>query len=119
MPARLRDRLPDDLDPTPTLAGLAQIAQGFARDFPSLRNAPITRAWAGLLPFTSDQVPVIDEVAPGLFVAAGHAFGNTAGPVTGKVLSQLIAGSEPDFDVSACRYGRPLDPIAIGAPTHW
>jgi glycine/D-amino acid oxidase-like deaminating enzyme len=110
---------PDDLDPTPTLAGLAQIAEGVARDFPSLRNTPITRAWAGLLPFTSDQAPIIDEIAPGLFVGAGHAFGNTAGPVTGKILSQLIAGSEPYFDISGCRYGRPLDPIAIGAPTHW
>ena len=110
---------PDDLDPTPTLAGLAQIAEGFARDFPSLRNVAITRAWAGLLPFTSDQAPVIDEVMPGLFVGAGHAFGNTSGPVTGRVLSELIAGREPSFDSAECRYGRPLDPIAVGTPTHW
>ena len=110
---------PDELDPNPTLAGLAQIATGFAADFPALRNVPITKAWAGILPFTSDQAPVIDEVMPGLFVGAGHAFGNTSGPVTGRVLSQLIAGREPDFDISECRYGRPLDPIAVGAPTHW
>jgi glycine/D-amino acid oxidase-like deaminating enzyme len=110
---------PGDLDPHPTLAGVAQIAAGFAADFPSLRNAPISRTWAGNLPFTSDQAPVIDEVAPGLFVGAGHVFGNTAGPVTGRVLSQLIAGREPDFDISECRFGRPLDPIAVGAPTHW
>jgi glycine/D-amino acid oxidase-like deaminating enzyme len=110
---------PDELDPNPTLAGLDQIATGFAADFPALRNVPITRAWAGILPFTSDQAPVIDEVMPGLFVGAGHAFGNTSGPVTGRVLSQLIAGREPDFDISACRYGRPLDPITVGAPTHW
>ena len=110
---------PDELDPNPTLAGLAQIATGFAADFPALRNVPITRAWAGILPFTSDQAPVIDEVLPGLYVGAGHAFGNTSGPVTGRILSQLIAGREPDFDISECRYGRPLDPIAVGAPTHW
>ena len=72
-----------------------------------------------MLPFTSDQAPVIDEVMPGLFVGAGHVFGNTAGPVTGRVLSQLIAGQEPDFDISDCRYGRPLDPIVVGEPTHW
>ena len=54
-----------------------------------------------MLPFTSDQAPVIDEVMPGLFVGAGHVFGNTAGPVTGRVLSQLIAGEAPDFDISA------------------
>jgi glycine/D-amino acid oxidase-like deaminating enzyme len=110
---------PGDLDPHATLAGIAQIAAGLAADFPSLRNAPITRTWAGSLPFTSDQAPVIDEVAPGLFVGAGHVFGNTAGPVTGRVLSQLIAGHEPDFDISECRFGRQLDPIVVGAPTHW
>lgn len=110
---------PGDLDPHPTLAGIAQVAEWFATDFPSLRNVPITRAWAGNLPFTSDQAPVIDEVMPGLFVGAGHVFGNTAGPVTGRVLSQLIASREPDFDISGCRFGRHLDPIAVGAPTHW
>ena len=82
-------------------------------------NVPITQPWAGYLPFTSDQAPVIDEVMPGLFVAAGHAFGNSAGPVTGRVISELIAGREPSFDISECRYGRPLDPIVVGAPTHW
>ncbi len=110
---------PGDLDPDPTLAGLAQIADGFAADFPTLRNVPITRTWAGYLPYTSDQAPVIDEVMPGLFVGAGHAFGNTAGPVTGRVLSQLIAGEAPDFDISECRFGRQLEPIAVGEPTHW
>jgi glycine/D-amino acid oxidase-like deaminating enzyme len=110
---------PDELDPYPTLAGLGQVAAWFAGDFPSLADVPITRTWAGMLPFTSDQAPVIDEVMPGLFVGAGHVFGNTAGPVTGRVLSQLIAGREPDFDIAACRYGRPLDPIVVGEPTHW
>ena len=110
---------PGELDPHPTLAGLAQIARGFAIDFPSLRDVAITRTWAGALPFTSDQAPVIDEVMPGLFVAAGHAFGNSAGPVSGRVISDLVAGREPSFDISACRYGRPLDPIVVGAPTHW
>ena len=40
--------------------------------------------WAGVLPFTSDQVPIVDEVRPGLIVAAGHIFGNAAGPMTGQ-----------------------------------
>jgi glycine/D-amino acid oxidase-like deaminating enzyme len=110
---------PGELDPTTTLAGLAQMAQGVAEDFPSLRDVPITRVWAGNLPFTSDQAPVIDEVMPGLFVAAGHVFGNTAGPITGQVISDLIAGREPSFDISDCRFGRPLDAIAVGEPTQW
>ena len=110
---------PADLDPDPTLAGLAQVAAWLATDFPSLVDVPITATWAGMLPFTSDQAPVIDEVMPGLFVGAGHVFGNTAGPVTGRVLSQLIAGEAPDIDLSECRYGRPLDPIVVGEATHW
>jgi glycine/D-amino acid oxidase-like deaminating enzyme len=110
---------PGELDPHPTLAGLGQIARGFAEDFPSLRDVPITATWAGYLPFTSDQAPVIDEVMPGLFVAAGHAYGNSAGPVTGRVISELVAGKEPSFDISECRFGRPLDPVMVGAPTHW
>ncbi len=110
---------PDELDPYPTLAGLGQVAGWFATDFPSLADVPVARTWAGMLPFTSDQAPVIDEVVPGLFVGAGHVFGNTAGPVTGRVLSQLIAGEAPDFDISECRFGRPLDPIVVGAPPHW
>jgi len=110
---------PDDLDPDPTLAGLAQVADWFATDFPSLAGVPIRRTWAGMLPFTSDQAPVIDEVMPGLFVGAGHVFGNTAGPVTGRVLSQLIGGEAPEVDISGCRYGRPLDPIVVGEATHW
>jgi glycine/D-amino acid oxidase-like deaminating enzyme len=110
---------PGDLDPTTTLTGLTQIAEGIAEDFPSLRDVPITRVWAGNLPFTSDQAPVIDEAMPGLFVGAGHVFGNTAGPITGQVISELIAGRQPTFDISRCRFGRPLDPIIVGEPTHW
>ena len=86
---------PADLDPDPTLAGLAQVAGWFATDFPSLRRRPgDPRPGPACCPFTSDQAPVIDEVMPGLFVGAGHVFGNTAGPVTGRVLSQLIAGRD-------------------------
>lgn len=110
---------PGEPDPYPTLAGLALVAESFATDFPALRNVPIARSWAGSLPFTSDQAPVIDEVLPGLFVGAGHVFGNTSGPVTGQVLSRLVAGQDPGFDIAACRFGRRLDPIVVGAPTHW
>ena len=70
--------------------------------------------WAGVLPFTSDLVPIIDEVGPGLIVAAGHVFGNAAGPFTGKLVSQLLTGEEPEIDLSECRWKRDLEPIAAG-----
>ena len=60
--------------------------------------------WAGVLPFTSDQHPIVDFVRPGLFLAAGHIFGNAAGPMTGKLVSQMLAGQQPEIDMSACRW---------------
>lgn len=110
---------PGELDPHPTLDGLALVADGMGREYPALARVPITTAWAGALPFTSDQRPVIDEVLPGLFVGAGHAFGNTAGPVTALVLMQLIAGRKPEFDISECRFDRRLEATPPGVVTKW
>jgi len=58
-------------------------------------------------------------VQPGLFVAAGHIFGNAAGPMTGKLVSQMLAGRQPEIDMSECRWGRSLQPVTPGAVVHW
>ena len=110
---------PHQVDHDVTLSGLGAITAAIAEDFPGLKNAPVDRMWSGTLPFTSDMVPVIDEVRPGLFVAAGHVFGNAAGPITGKLLAQLLRGAEPELDLSACRWDRELDPITPGQTMHW
>jgi glycine/D-amino acid oxidase-like deaminating enzyme len=102
-----------------TLSGLRDTATAIGDDFPGLRDVGITRMWAGVLPYTSDLVPIVDEVAPGLFVAAGHVFGNASGPMTGKLVAQLLLGKEPDIDMTECRWGRDLEPIAPGASVHW
>jgi len=110
---------PADVSHDVTLTGLRDIALAITDDFPGLRDVAIDRMWAGVLPFTSDQVPVVDEVRPGLFVAAGHIFGNASGPMTGKIVSQLLAGREPEIDMSACRWGRQLEPVTPGTTMHW
>jgi D-amino-acid dehydrogenase len=49
--------------------------------------------WAGLRPYPSDGLPVIGAVPgrEGLFAATGHGrMGITLGPVTGKLLAQVI-----------------------------
>jgi glycine/D-amino acid oxidase-like deaminating enzyme len=102
-----------------TLSGLRDTATAIGDDFPGLRDVGIDRVWAGVLPFTSDLVPIVDEVTPGLFVAAGHVFGNSAGPMTGKLVSQLLVGKEPDIDMTECRWDRELEPIAAGASVQW
>jgi len=110
---------PDAPNHDVTLSGLRDIALAIIGDFPGLRDVAIDRMWAGVLPFTSDQVPIVDEVRPGLYVAAGHIFGNAAGPITGKLLSQMIAGRQPEIDMSACRWDRELDPVAAGDVVSW
>jgi glycine/D-amino acid oxidase-like deaminating enzyme len=110
---------PAELDVSPTLAGIGAITQSIAADFPGLADAPIERVWAGVLPYTSDTVPVIDEAEPGLFVASGHVFGNAAGPMTGRLITQLLQGRPPDIDLSECRFARPLEPTEAGVPARW
>ncbi|KRB49777.1 amino acid dehydrogenase [Rhizobium sp. Root708] len=60
--------------------------------------------WMGARPCTPDMMPVIGK-APrhdGLWFAFGHAHhGLTLGPVTGRVLAELITGETPFIDISA------------------
>jgi sarcosine oxidase subunit beta len=96
-------------DWSPDLAGVALIADGMARAIPALAAARFARAWAGILPFTTDNLPIIDAL-PGfenVFVAAGHVFGNGAGPTTGRLIADLICGGEPIMDMTPFRADRP------------
>ncbi len=93
----------------PDLAGVALVAEGLAAALPELRAARFARAWAGILPFTTDSLPIIDR-APGfddLIIAAGHVFGNGAGPTTGRLVADLICGTEPSMDMAPFRADRP------------
>ncbi len=60
--------------------------------------------WMGARPCTPDMMPIIGK-APrhnGLWFAFGHAHhGLTLGPVTGRVLAELITGEKPFVDISA------------------
>jgi glycine/D-amino acid oxidase-like deaminating enzyme len=110
---------PADVDHSPTIQGLKAIAQYVAEDFPGLGDIAVDRMWAGTLPFTSDMVPIVDQAGPGLFIAAGHVFGNSSGPMTGKLVSQLLRGVKPEIDLTEVRWDRHLDPIVPGQTVHW
>ena len=93
----------------PDLAGVALVTEGMQTALPELRAARFARAWAGVLPFTSDSLPLIGR-APGhedLIVAAGHVFGNGAGPTTGRLVADIICGGEPVLDPTPFRLDRP------------
>ncbi len=102
-------------DWSPDLAGIALVNEGMAAALPAMRRARYARAWAGLLPYTVDNLPIIGELPgfDGLYVAGGHVFGNGAGPTTGRLIADLICGTDPVIDPTPFRPDRPglHDPI--------
>lgn len=110
---------PAEVDHHPTVHGIAATLRYIEEDFPALAGVGLDRIWAGVLPFTSDHLPIVDEVLPGMIVAAGHVFGNSSGPMTGKLISQMLVGEEPEIDISDLRYDRELDPVVPGQIVHW
>lgn len=110
---------PSDVEHHATLEGLRDTAVSIIDDFPGLAGVGIDRVWAGSLPFTSDQVAIVDRLRPGLMVAAGHIFGNSAGPMTGKMISQMLAGRPTDLDMSVCRFDRALASVEPGEQVGW
>ena len=110
---------PATLDMKSTLAGLAMTTRAIVEDFPGLRQAPVERTWAGLLPFTSDTLPLVGELEPGLWIASGHVYGNAVGPITGKLVAAAVTGHEPEIDLSECRFDRDLSQVTTEAATRW
>ena len=72
-----------------------------ARFFPFLSALPRTRSWAGLRPHLPGG-PAIGRSATGLYVSTGHeGAGVGLGPISGRVVAQLIAGEPPEADIAA------------------
>ena len=83
-------------------------AQRVLHFFPRFFEARLIRAYAGLRPTTPDGKPIISSTPiEGLYVAAGHE-GNGIGLslVTGHVVSQMLRGEEPSFDMTPFRLER-------------
>lgn len=91
----------------PVLGGIARCLTTL---FPDLRGkARVMRAWAGIMGFTADGLPLIGryEPAPGLTVAAGFNGGGFSwGPITGIVISRLLTGQDAGFDLQPFRPAR-------------
>ena len=78
------------------------IRKGAERYLPGLDRARILEIWRGLRPCTPDGLPIIgrSDSYGNLFIAAGHAMlGMSLGPVTGKLVSELVNEEKTDFDL--------------------
>lgn len=95
-----------DAEPTPVQLERAEEA---ARDLVDL-DAPLENTpWFGVRPCMPDMLPVIGE-APrhrGLWLHFGHGHqGFTLGPVTGRLLAEMMSGETPFAPVEPFRAGR-------------
>ena len=85
---------------------LRRLFQAAVRLVPGLANARQHEAWAGLRPGTPDQLPILGETTTsGFFVASGHyRDGILLAPITARVMTAVILGKSPGFDL------RPFSP---------
>ncbi len=67
------------------------------------------REWLGHRPATTDSLPVVGRSPshPNVFFAFGHHHvGLTGGPKTGRLIAELITGSQPNTDLTPYRVDR-------------
>jgi D-amino-acid dehydrogenase len=85
---------------------VAAIRRGAGRYFAGVEAAPPIALWRGLRPMTSDGLPMVGRAAAydNLVVATGHNMnGIMYGPVTGKLVAELVTGHETCVDLSLLR----------------
>jgi D-amino-acid dehydrogenase len=90
-------------DARPTAGGLRQLFSEGLRVSPGLADATLLEVRVGLRPVSEDDLPIIGalEGATGVYVATGHgANGLLLGPVTGRLLADLMAGTTAPFDLT-------------------
>lgn len=96
-------------DKNVTVDGLARVLRATTQLVPSLGAAPVTSQWAGLRPWTDDQLPFLgDGPRPGLLLATGHfRNGILLAPITARLIGQLVRGEKTTLDLRPFRYTRP------------
>jgi glycine oxidase len=83
-----------------TVHGLHQAAANLV---PKVRETRILEDWAGLRPGTSDDLPILGATdIAGYFVATGHyRDGILLSPITAAIMTDVIRGRSPEFDIAA------------------
>ena len=86
------------------------------RRIPRLKDAVSTGGWASLYDVSPDWMPVIGEVAPGVFVDAGTSgHGFKLGPALGGDVAALVMGTEVDAGIHEFTRARFSSGLKLGA----
>ncbi len=85
----------------PSRKPLELIGDHISRAFPDL-TFDHAEEWLGFRPSTPDSLPLVGEIGhTGVHAAFGHQhIGLTAGPKTGRLVADMIAGRRPNIDMS-------------------
>jgi D-amino-acid dehydrogenase len=92
-------------DPALNPARLEGIKRAALRFFPRLPRSELDAAapWMGFRPVSPDGLPYLGRAPgwPNVVVATGHAMmGFSLGPVTGRLVAELVAGERPSLDIA-------------------
>ena len=85
-------------DYTPTANGIEVNRDQASEIIPMVGKLPITRTWAGIMPFSMDGKPIIGKIPlfDNLFIVTGLASsGFGRGPMSGKLLADYIHTGHP------------------------
>ncbi len=88
---------------------LAATRQGIREYLPGMDELELIEIWRSFRPTTPDSLPIIgrSNTFDNLIFAIGHGMlGITHGPVTGKLVSQIIANEPPLIDLAPMRAER-------------
>jgi len=81
-----------------------------ARFVPKLRELRVTRSWCGFRPWLPDGLPAIGPLRDGVWTSTGHeGAGVCLGPISGRLLTQMICGEQPEPGMT------PFDPRRFSA----
>ena len=82
---------------------IQRLHQQAANLLPDLGHARILESWTGLRPGTPDNLPIMGATStPGYFVSTGHyRDGILLAPVSAQIMTQIVHGITPAFDLSA------------------
>jgi len=96
-------------DKSVSLDGIRRLSELTLALLPGLAEQPFTRAWAGLRPHAKDGLPLIGPLQglDRLYIATGHfRNGILLGPLTGRLVAEMIVGEPVSFPLDAFSPGR-------------
>jgi len=100
---------PDDFERQPNFEEISEWGQMLLTRYPSFNDVETRRGWCGIYEFTPDWHHIMDELptARGCFVVcgtSGHGF--KLGPACGDIMSDLVLGRTPKYDLTDFRHDR-------------